>query len=259
MNPIILYDNRFLDVPAIAATDTDQTGDYDVRNIRDTRPYLLHRFASLGTKYYTVNCGSTKAADCLGIFSHNLGSVAAAVSVESSTDNFGAVTTQRLAPVSPTHNRARLAPFNTASNPDWRVKIVTAGAAAQAGCVVLGSRLEFPRPPIQPFVPYEEDVKSLAPDGDFGAQIEAAIKYHPIKISARFQNLDRAWIENTFRPFWDSWMKKEKWFFFAWNLDDYPQHVFYVRRGRGYKFKMPLSKGYLVKEFTIELEGYSEF
>lgn len=258
MNPIILYDNRFLDNPVIAATDTDATGDYDVRNIRDTRPYLMHKFAALGTKYYTVDCGSAKAADTLALFNHNLGTAGAALSVESSPDNFNVVN-QRLVPVNPSNDRALLKTFNTATERYWRAKIVTAGIPAQAGCAVLGSMLQFPRPPIGPFEPYREDVKSIVPDGDYGAQIEAASKYCPIRITARFQHLSRAWIENTFQPFWDGWMKKEKWFFFAWNIDDFPAHVFYVRRARGYQFSAPLSKGYIVKEFSIELEGVSEF
>jgi hypothetical protein len=54
-------------------------------------------------------------------------------------------------------------------------------------------------------------------------------------------------------------MKKEKYFFFAWNLDDFPQHVFVVKRAQGYQFQMPLSKGYRIKEFSIALEGISEF
>ncbi len=259
MNPIILYDNRFLDVPSILATDTDLNGEYNVLNIRDTRPYLSHKFSGPGTKYYTVNCGSAKESDCLGIFTHNLGSAGAQVSVESSTDNFGSVTTQRLAPVSPSNDFALLRPFTLASAPDWRIKVVTAAMAAQNSVMMLGKRLTIPGNPVGPFTPYVESITANSPMTELGSQIEATTKFSTVSITAKFQFLDRAWIENTFLPFWNNYMKKEKYFFFAWNLEDFPQHVFFVKRASGYQFQMPLSKGYRVKEFTISMEGICEF
>lgn len=259
MNPIILYDNRFLDAAVIQSTDTDPGGDYDVRNIRDLRPYTFHKFTGGGTKYYTVDCGAAKDADCLGVFSHNLGTVGAALSIESSTDNFGASNTQRLVPVSPTTDLALLKPFTLGNDRYWRAKLVTASLAAKSAVVVLGKKLTVPGIPMGPFAPYRESVVSDTPQSELGTQIEANVKYYPIRIDAKFQYLDRTWLDNTFLPFWNNHMKKEKWFFFAWNLDDFPQHVFFVKRAKNYEFQMPISKGYKIKEFTISMEGVSEF
>ena len=80
-NPMMLGPSRFKDgIPV--ATDTDPDGDYDVLNIADLRPNKKHKFASAGTKYYTVDCGSPKTADALGFRTHNLQTANASVSVE---------------------------------------------------------------------------------------------------------------------------------------------------------------------------------
>jgi hypothetical protein len=259
LNPIILYDNRFLDVPVIQATDTDTIGEFDVRHIRDLRPYTFHKFSGPGTKYYTVNSGVAGEADCLAVYTHNLGSASAQVSVESSNDNFGVNVTQRLAPFVPSTDLAVLKPFTLANEASWRVKIVSAALAAQNAVVLVGKKLTFPGIPMGPFAPYRESVMADAPQAELGSQLESNVKFHPIKIDAKFQYLDRSWLENTFLPFWDTHMKKEKWFFFAWNLDDFPRHVFFVKRAKNYDLQMPLSKGYKIREFTISLEGISEF
>jgi hypothetical protein len=250
-NPIILYDNRFLDNVPIA---TDEAPGYYARHIRDLRPFTFWRGAGSGTKYLTVSCGSAKSADALALLGHNLGTVAANVSVESSPDNFSAVN-QRLAPFTPANDAMILKLFNTASEAYWRLKLVTASVAAQLAVAVLGSKLEFPSPPRGPFAPYKESVQSAFDLLQSGMPLLAEVKYHPITIDAKFQYLDRAWLETYFLPFWGNHMKLDKYFFWAWNLDDFPEHVFFVKRAKGYQFSMPLIKGFRVPDFSIQMEG----
>jgi len=81
MKPMMLGPSRFNDgIPL--ATDTETDGDYDVLNIADQKPNKKHKFASAGTRYYTVDCGSAKTADAFGIRTHNLFNANASVSVE---------------------------------------------------------------------------------------------------------------------------------------------------------------------------------
>ncbi|MFA5354963.1 MAG: hypothetical protein WC291_12095, partial [Thermodesulfovibrionales bacterium] len=149
--PTILSDNRFLDgIP----TPTNTAAGYDVLNIRDYRTYTAWRAASAGTRYITVDCGTAKSADCLGIISHNLATAACTVSVQSSPDN--STWTTRLTGFVPSTDKAVFKTFTSYSARYWRIKLVTASVAPQLAVVMLGVRLTFPYPADAPMVPYSE-------------------------------------------------------------------------------------------------------
>lgn len=255
MNPIILYASRFLDG---TPTATDTASGYNVLNIIDYKTYTLWKAASVGTKYITVDCGSDKSADALGIISHNLYTANATISVESSTDNFAANVTERLAGFIPTSNNAFLKPFTSATDRYWRIKIVTAAVVPYLAIAMLGEKLLFPYAPDVPYIPYSEGIEVESSKSKGGNLLGSIVQYKPIEISARFSTLTRTWVINTFKPFWDNHASDLKPFFYVWDNDIYPQFCFWVKAKDSSKYQMPVTILDYVDSIELEMEGIKE-
>ncbi len=254
MNPVILYDNRLNDG---TPTATDTAADTDVLNLRDLRTYTWWQAASSGTKYLTIDCGSAKRADALGIIGHNLGTAAATVSVESSaTGAWAGEEVERLAGFAPSDDRAILKLFTSASARYWRIKIVTAAVAPKLAVCLLGERLTFPYPPEVPFVPFTEDVEEESSRSKAGHLLGTVIRYKPIRIAPRFAVLTRDWVFGEFQTFWDDHASERKPFFWAWDLDNMPALIFLVRHAG--RFAPPLSRLAYVDSLALDLEGVKE-
>lgn len=251
--PIILSDSRFLD-GTLTATDT--ASGYSVLNIKDYRTYTFWKAASAGTKYITVDCGTAKSADCLAVISHNLNTANATVSVESSPDN--SAWTERLAGFTPPSDKAFLKTFTSASARYWRLKIVTTSIVPYLAVCMLGVRLTFPYPPDSPYIPYSESVEVGSSRSKKGHILGSVVKYKPIRISARFSNLTRTWVETVFTPFWDNHASNLLPFFYAWSLTAYPNMVFYVSVEEGMAYRTPVSVLPFVDSLELEMEGIKE-
>lgn len=253
MNPVILYDNRLNDG---APTATDTAAGYSALNVRDLRTYTFWQAASAGTKYITVDCGTAKAADALGIISHNLKTANATVSVESSPDN--AVWTERLAGFTPTSDKAILRLFATASARYWRIKLMTASVAPRLAVAMLGAGLTFPYPPDTPYVPYTEEIEAGTSRGKKGHLLGSVIRFKPLGINARFSNLTRQWVMDTFKVFWDGHASDLKPFFYAWDLDVYPEMVFFTAVDDGSQYRMPVSVLSYIDSIELDMQGVKE-
>lgn len=256
-NPIILYDNRFLDSDLITATGED--ADYPIENLTDYRTYTFWKDdAFSGSRYITVDCGASKSADCLAIAGHNLYSIGATISVESSSDNFSADVNERLAGFAPSSNYALMKTFNTANQRYWRLKIINATEEPRIAVLLIGDRLDFPYPPITPYAPYSEGIESLTHVGKTGATLGSVIQYHPIIISPRFELLTTAWVFGDLKTFWDSHGKLLKPFFWAWDLVTYPTQVYFVVFAVGQKFNPTLKVANRVESIAFKMLGRIE-
>jgi hypothetical protein len=249
--PIILFDNRFDDGMPSA---TDTASGYYAANIRDLRTYTWHQFAAAGTKYYTIDCGEAKAADCLGIRGHNLGTAAASVSVESSANNLD--WTERLAAFNPANDRAILKTFTSASARYWRVKIVTADTAAQCAVLMLGTRLTMEKWPSGNFDPAQEKPVSSSRLSQQGHLLGVLIDYVEIEIAARFQRLSPTWIETYFRPAWDNHIHYGRPFFWAWDITNHPSEICYARIADNYSLSMPYDP--VRRSLTLDMRAIKE-
>lgn len=252
-NPIILYDSRFMDG---TPTATDTAAGFSVLNIKDYRTYTFWKAASSGTKYITIDCAGAKSANCLAIIAHNLYTAGATVSVESSPDNSN--WTVRLAEFTPASDKALLKIFTDASAPYWRIKIVTASMAAQIGVVFLGARMDFPYPPDAPYIPYTEGIEAETSIGKTGHILGSTIKFKPLELTARFSNLTRTWVLNTFKVFWDTHASDLKPFFYAWDIDAYPDMVFFVAVDDGSKYQTPVSILQYIDSIELRMRGAKE-
>lgn len=249
--PILLYDNRFLD-GTITATDT--AADYDVNNIKDLRTYTFWKAASAGTKYLTVDCGSGKSADSLGIIGHNLKTASAVISVESSADNIA--WTERLAGFTPADDRAVLKTFTAVSARYWRMKIVTTTVAPQLAVVMLGQRLTFERYLQGPFDPAPEKIEGDSQRSKTGNLLGSVVYYHSMKISAGFKNVTPTWIRDTFKPAWDIHLSLLKPFFFAWDPESHSDEVFFVKVPENFELRLPYEG--VRRSLSLEFEGVKE-
>lgn len=251
--PIILHNNILL---GSTLTATDTASGFSVLNIRDYRTYTFWQAASAGTKHITVDCGLARPADALGIISHNLATANATVSVASSTDNIAWTT--RLTGFIPSSDRAILRTFLSASARFWRLTITTASIAPRLAVAFLGTRLTFPWPPDSPYIPYSESVEVGSSRSKKGHILGSVVKYKPIRISARFSNLTRTWVETVFTPFWDNHASNLLPFFYAWSLTAYPNMVFYVSVEEGMAYRTPVSVLPFVDSLELEMEGIKE-
>lgn len=250
MNPIILADNRFLDG---TPTATDTAAGYDVLNIRDLKSFTSWKAASSGTKYLTVPCSEPKWADTLAYAFGNLRAASALVSVEYSHDN--SVWTEILAPFQFVSDRPRMVTFTRTRARYWRVKIVTASVAAQVGELMVGERIEFPYPPAAPFVPQDEGVEADTNRGKTGTLLGTVVRYRPITLSPRFQNVSREWVETYYVPFWEDWGSNLSPFFWAWDLYNCPWQVEFTKFQDSYRFAPDVSVKAYYDTLSLDLEA----
>lgn len=224
--PFILSDNRFADA---TPTATNTAAGFDAAHIGDLRTHTSHRFASSGTRYYTVDCGSARSADTLAIVKHNLGTAAAAVSVESSPDN--AVWTERLAPFTPTADTIICKQFTTASARYWRVKIVTASVAAEVAVLLLGARLDFPEllDGKTAVVIDEEKIQAEAMESETGSLLGVVTRFFPYEMRPTLSMLDPDWFRDTWRPWWNTHGKLLKPFVWVPSFDLHAGRYYFVR------------------------------
>lgn len=249
--PILLYDNRFLD-GAVTATDTAL--DYNANNIKDLRTYTFWKAASAGTKYITVDCATSKSADSLGIIGHNFKTANATVSIESSTDNI--TWTQRLAGFIPSSDTAFMKTFTSVSARYWRIKIVTASVAPQLAVALLGAKLTFERYLQGPFDPTPEKIEGDSQRSKTGNLLGSVVYYQSRKISADFKHLTPNWVRDTFKPAWDSYLSQLKPFFFAWDPDNHPDEVFFVKLPENFELRMPYDGPR--RSLRLDFEGVKE-
>ncbi len=256
MLPILLFDNRFNDgVP----TATDTAAGYSVLNVRDLRTFTYWKGNSPGTKILRVDCGSAKSADCLGIMKHNLATVAATISVEGSSDNFVADSVTALAGFTVTNNKAILKPFAASVQKRyWQLTLTGCTAAPQLAIAMIGAKLQFPFPPASAYVPYRESVEADSKMSKGAHVLGTVVRYKPGKIAAKFAHLSRDFVFNTYAPFWDGHASDMKPFFYAWDLDAFPGHVFFGKKPDNHEYQTPLSTGAYVDEINFEMEFVKE-
>ena len=252
--PILLYDNRFND-GTLTATDT--ASGYDVLNIKDLRTYTFWKAASAGTKHITVYCGSSKSADALGIVGHNLFSANATVSVEySATGAWAGEELVALAGFTPSDDKAFLKIFTSQSARYWRIKIVTASVAAYLAVLILGVKLTFERFLQAEFDPTPEKIESESKKSKTGNLLGSTVNFISRTIKASWKYLTPSWIDSTFKPAWDNHLSQLKPFFWAWDITNHSNEIFFVKISDDFSLSMPYDP--IRRNLTLEMEGVKE-
>ena len=253
MNPIVLADNRFLDG---TPTANGTLSGFSVLNVRDLKEYMSWRQTGVTTSYLTVDCGASKYADALGIKKHNLGTAVASVSVDSSEN--GTDWTQRLAPFTPSNDKAILKTFTPAAGRHWRVKVASTAMAADIAVCLLGEAITFPFSPEGPYVPASNNIEAETARGKTGTILGTIVRFKPYRINPRWNTVPRTFVEDTFLPFWNDYASNLAPFFYGWDLTAFPSDVRFVSVPADHSFETPVSVLAYYDSITLPMEGVVE-
>jgi hypothetical protein len=256
MPPVILATNLFSLGGTISASTTE--AGYYAASLADGLEYTHWKANAGGAQSVTLDLGvgNAQAADALGVKKHNLKTVGATVSVESSDD--GAVWTPRLAGFVPSTDKALLKTFASATARYWRIGLAGCTAAPQMAVAVVGPRIDFPYPPNSPFVPSEEGIEGETNRSKLGVLLGVTVRWKTFRVRATWTRLLRTWLDANLAPFWDGHASNLKPFFWGWDLSAYPDKVHYGAVPDGYKWRPDVSRGLHYETFEIEIEGAKE-
>lgn len=257
--PLILYDNVFTASTNLVATDTD-TG-FNVANIIDLRPYTLWKSNSTGTKYITINAGSSVNADAIGIIGHNLFSADTTIAIEYSSSTSGPWSTA-LEGFTPSDDKAFVSTFSETSAEVWRIRIETASTQVYIGVACLGTALSFEKSPTFGFDPIPEGIASERGRALKGQLLGSVINFKPIEITPTFRGLTRSWLFGTFKStVYDDHISELKPFFWSFNTTDaYQSDAMFVNVTEDYEFSAALTEAGTshIEEFSLKMEGIKE-
>lgn len=257
MEPFILYDNIF--DATVTATDTEATGDYAAAYIQDLRPYTTWKAASSGTKYLTIDAGAAVAADSLAIFSHNLSTASATVSLESSTTGaWAGEEVEQVAGFAPTTDLVIMKTFTQATIRYWRVKIVTASVVVEIGVCMLGDRMDFPVYPDSPFTPKSEAINATAEISKGGHLLGVTSRFSPIDISVSFTFPPMSFIDGDLKTFWEDHGRQVKPFFWVPNFTEWATRINFVRFPANFSLAVSQSDTTNADSLSLQFEGVAE-
>jgi len=253
MNPVILSDNLLARGTLTSPQGTDPNA--PVSMVVDGRPYTRVKFTDPGTwNTIVVELPVAEACDTFALAGHNLttGDIINRYYSDDGTTWTGAGAHTMTGSEDP----IIFTTGTSAAHKWWRLAINTAASGnttPEIGVAMIGTRLEFPAPPESPFVPEQITPVTEQTISKAGHLLGALERYQKVAINPTWKNLDRAWVENTLRPWWDAVAAKRLPFFWAFDLDAYPELVHYVRHTGGWQ--APISVGGYVDQVALKLEG----
>lgn len=253
MNPIILY-NNLLDDGTLTASSTNASSEYDVDNVIDWKSWTIWKAADTTTQTIKVVLSIAKAADCVGIYNHNLGTAGSTVKVQYK-EGISWVTAKTL---TPSNDKIILATFTSASSTEWQLEISNNGVAPFIGVLLIGSALEFEWPPTTPLDLAPEGIKTSASFGETGLFLGGLAEYNPLTPQHTYRDFTWNWYTNSFKPFWDNHGKKLYPFFYATDLSNKPNDIVWCTFDPNYVHNAPYSISTYVDTITLTLRGVSE-
>lgn len=229
--PKFLYDNRFADATPVASSTA--SGDFNVLNLRDWRPYTWWKPVSLAAaQTVTVDCGSVKAADYALVWGHDLSTQGTVFEVLGSNDFFVANSVV-VATKTPTNDDPFLLTWPSVSYRYWRFRI-TGTTAPSIAIAAIGAALEMPEYLSDGFGPLNRKA-----EGDFnrtnkGHALGRAIEFEEWEAQLEFDWVTWSFLRNIFRPAWDAHLRSTP-FVFAWDAGDHADEIYLVNSRGQYK------------------------
>jgi hypothetical protein len=225
-----------------------------VLNLIDKRTYTLWKAASVGTKYITIDCTTAQTVDAVAIAGHNLKTADAIIGVQSSDDN--ANWTTRQVNFKAASNAPVMKIFTAASARYWRVYITTTSVIPYMGVLFLGEYLEMERWMDAPYDAYNETSNATIAESESGNLLGVLTSYVGKLIQARFSYITTGWYRYTFKNVWDTYIKYYYPFFWAWDIENHPDEIDYVRWKPGRAHSAPMDQ--IKQELTLTMEGIKE-
>lgn len=253
MNPVILFDNLLSDTAsvALAADRTVETG-YAALNILDMRTYTRWKDDAVGTTYLTVEFSGNKVADAWAIAGHNFHLV---TSLTISLEYWNGAAWVAVSSKNSFTAKAFMLTFTQVSGTKWRIKLVSSGSTTpEFGVAFVGVRITFEFPPDAGFVPLSKGVMGESEDSKAANFLGSVVRGKPGSIRPSFTNFTRTWVETYFEPFWDVYASELKPFFWAWDLETYPNEVYYCKINPDSLYEAPVSVLGLIDKISLDLK-----
>lgn len=256
--PYILsnYDNRFLDAGA-TVTASSTAAAVSAANMFDGRLYTIWKPANTSQQTITLTLTASASADSLAIAGHDFATQGTAISLESSTDNFAADTTQIIAPFTLTNNRPIFCTFTQLSKRYWRLKIAAGSTAAPFIAVLcLGNKIEMPEYITnEGFDPMQHQVVSQSHVSQTGQMLGSAIAYKKLRLNPKFHYISNDFVNNIWIPFVNNHAGKLLPFFWVWDYSKAAEETHYVTFTDNPDIVMPYTSGAAYRNISLELTG----
>ncbi len=239
--PKFLYDNRFADATPVASST--ETGDFNVLNLRDWRPYTWWKPTAIPATV-TVDSGSARARDYMLVYGE-----AGVYEARGSTDNFGA-SNVLLGTLTLTETGLGLVTFNSASHRYTRLTLPSGSPRAVAICAI-GAALVSPVYLEGQFDPIYRRVHGQSNRNENGHPLGRAVYFEEWSAQITLRDVSWTWARDSFIPAWKTHLRGSP-FGFVWDSDLYPGDVRLVQAGD--RFRGPHRAGSFA-DIDIELEG----
>lgn len=231
MRPIILYNNQITNSSGITLNTKKVISDY--RTYTSVGANEVSNISLWGSKVNAVGIYGSNLLDA----NINFGGI----SVVSKNDNAIMIAGTSDGKINESFNAHNLS--------------ISGNSNTQISAIVMGTVLEFPVYPQTPYTPYLETPVIKRNKSKTGHILGADVRYNKVQINATFNYLSRDWVKNQYLPFWEECGKKGKPFFYAWDIDNASEEVFYVSFAANQTHKTPLTISEYVDNLTLSMEG----
>ena len=229
MTPKLLYKNLIVTASGTLGGSAVASG-YDRENVIDCRPYTFWKASSSGTNSISVTFSAAQSVDSFGIVGHNFNTVGvSSLKLYYDSDPGEEITTwTQLASYTVADDNAIMARASSPqSSKRFKVEFVNSSGQPYLGVLYIGAALSFEFPPSAPRAPYEESISGETFMSKSGNVLGQSVRFNPIRINHQFKLITRSWLTATFLTFWDSYGKALIPFFYAVDLDESTDEIFY--------------------------------
>ncbi len=242
------YDNF---VPAATVTATSAEAVWPVDSVQRENTFERWQPTS-GNGSITIDNGTEKPADYIGIAAHTLGASSSTVTVEHSSDNSSWTTIET---VSPADSSAIMVIFAEVTDRYFRVS-VAGSTAPQIGVIYLGVALAMQRAIYSGHTPITLGRRTVkrptkSQDGQF---LGSSTIRNGLQTGFAWKHLKAQWYRDNFDPFVKA--ARNKPFFIAWRPSKFPGEIGYCWSTNDIT---PSNMGVLdYMDVSMSVEGYAD-
>lgn len=264
--PRILWENILNVTTASFSASTEAIG-YFGQYINDWRTHTYWKGTTSSSVEFSVDLGSggDRAADCIGICTHNLYTANYKYSVQHSTN--GTTWTTCLSDTPATSDDILISTFAEATKQYWKVTLTSSAITTSVpyiSVMALGTALSFPKPPLIGTSPVNAGIEMKSNRSQTGILLGNVISYHPISLALSFNYLPATFFRTTsgapagYGTFWKNHGRYMLPFFVQFSGDTFPEANYLMRLTEGSQFTMPLHDSTMVQSLSMNLISCQE-
>ena len=278
MTPILLYDNA-LDNAAIT-TNAPLTG-YSPDYLKDKKTFTYWKGGSATSNILIIDLGSSKYISAVAFGAHNFKDVKAKIKIEKSSNGttwtavgnqFNVESSNAIVRVLSSNESASalellqggsigllqggdLLPLQGSiySARYWKITFTTI-AAPRFAVLYMGEYIKFEFPPDSSYVPNQKSIVANVSDSNEGHMLGAEVKYFPKETNPTFSNFTRTWYATKLDAFWENHGKYLLPFFWAWDIDNRPNDIFYCVLKQSMVMQEPLRINPYVEQLQLNFK-----